>query len=61
MASDKQTIIEPKGATRHGKRSTKSAVVSKVFGEDREGSEERGQTRGGADKRLLASAGKDGV
>jgi hypothetical protein len=61
MVSEEQTTTEPKGATCHGEHITKSAVVSKVFGEDRKGAERRGQARGGPDMRVLPGAGKDGV
>jgi len=61
MVSVEQTITEPKGATCHGKHSTKSTLVSKVFKEDRESEEERGQTRGIQDKRVLACTGEDGL
>jgi len=61
MVSVEQTTTEPKGATCHGKRITASAMVSKVFGEDRKSEEKRGQTRSIADKRVLAGTCEVGI
>ena len=61
MVSEKQTTTEPKGATCHGKRNTKSEMVSKVIRADKKGAEERGQTRSSADMRVHESTGKIGI